>query len=447
MNSRRAAVLITALCAIAVLQPTPFLRAAPTKDIWLHCKHVELQDEPPNLRIVASRVFVRTVDGRAGGCTSAFVCVEWLRSGNRRVFVTTEPLPNGTLQNTSLTSLGDLFVIPGLLYPQNVYHLTMDNILPLLMVAYSLFGRRVGVSMLERLQVATLHKQMICPAIQMATSLGLPPIEELASLADRIRGYQYFEAVVLAPTRRVLEQTMANLIPWKVSVHVLPTIRRVCIAAVGLVVAHARTAHVGLYPERTYLFIARAMSRRFVGLEAVRDASRGAIFRRSMQQLGGNAALLKFVDLAELTFTQQVALVSSARMVAGMHGAALTHFLFTSTGTVCTQLLAHGFLEWEGRVEFANIARFAGCIYNEYEFPRAQTYYAWSYASVLNGDVLAERPRFYHGKGILSLLQIRDENDQSDDMFASDVLLLPSDVLRIVSVALNASLRYDGEDA
>ena len=61
--------------------------------------------------------------------------------------------------------------------------------------------------------------------------------------------------------------------------------------------------------------------------------------------------------------------------------------------------------------------------------------------------MLAERPRFYHGKGILSLLQIRDENEQSDDMFASDVLLLPSDVLRIVSVALNASLRYDGEDA
>ena len=47
----------------------------------------------------------------------------------------------------------------------------------------------------------------------------------------------------------------------------------------------------------------------------------------------------------------------------------------------------------------------------------------------------------------MSLLQIRDENEQSDDMFASDVLLLPSDVLRIVSVALNASLRYDGEDA
>ena len=116
------------------------------------------------------------------------------------------------------------------------------------------------------------------------------------------------------------------------------------------------------------------------------------------------------------------------------------HFLFTQKGTVCTQMLVYGSVErWEGRLEFANVARFAGCLYNEYEFPADRTTYRWSIESVLNGDVLKPIPRTHHGKSVLSLLKIRDESEQNNAFFDADVLLLPSDVLHIVSAALNAS--------
>ena len=465
---RRFVILIIALGAISLF-PLSF-RSAPTDDIWLddiwlHCKHAEVQDENPSLlpagggtsdtstaintslRIVANRVFIRTVGDRAHGCASSeFLCVEWLRAGNRRVFVTTEPLPNWNMPNSSLASLGDLFVIREFLYPFNVYHLSIDNVLPLLMVAYSYFGRHVSSSMLKRLQVATLQYAPVCPAIQIAITLGLPPIQALASLADRIHENEYFEAVVLAPTRRVLEETMANRIPWTdwaSSSHHLPAVRRVIVPAVGLVVTHAKTAHADLYPEGNLVFIVRAKSRRFRGLGAVLKALQGAAFQRSLEQLGASAARVRFVDMQELTFTQQVALASSARMVAGMHGAGLTHFLFTQPGTACIQLLAHGFLECDARLGYANMARFAGCIYNEYEFPYARTFYKWSIDSYLNGDVLAKRPRCIFGKDFFHWLQGGAETDQDYDMFDAQAVLLPSDVLRIVSMALNTSLAVD----
>ena len=105
------------------------------------------------------------------------------------------------------------------------------------------------------------------------------------------------------------------------STQLQPATRRVLSAVLGLVVAHAQAAHVRLRPGRPFVFIARSKSRRFRGLESVRTTVGGTAFQSSISQLGASAASVEFVDFAELTFAAQVALVSSARLVAGMHGA------------------------------------------------------------------------------------------------------------------------------
>ena len=195
------------LGALAALELTTdwFLLTAPSKDIWLHCKHFELRQKPGTVDMVANRVFIVTQDSQTDACaTSAFVCVEWLRAetatGTRRVFITSEPSPNDSGQTSSL---GDLLLIGDLRYGNNLFHMLNDNILPLFIVAHLLFGRPIGTDMLERLRLATLveferrwHNNKVSSSIEVASWLGLPPIDTFASLADGILPNEYFEIVL-----------------------------------------------------------------------------------------------------------------------------------------------------------------------------------------------------------------------------------------------------------
>ena len=138
----------------------------------------------------------------------------------------------------------------------------------------------------------------------------------------------------------------------------------------------------------------------------------------------------------------QVALVGTSQLVAGMHGAALIHFIFARKGSACIQLLAHGMIkDFSSRSEFETCARFSGCQYAEYEFPLDRTRYAWSLTSIMNGEYfMGGIPQFYHRRqSILRVLNLYSASDQNYDALNADVHLMLSDVEHIVSVALNIS--------
>lgn len=347
----------------------------------------------------------------------------WGREGSGALYITSMKALRWPAQSLNRTerfrSLGSLLLYtpqaPGRLRygcSANAFHSHNDLAWPIFWIAHSLLRRDVSRQMLQNVTIATSCKKTDAfytegspgrSLLQLFKSDGLRSLSSIASWMVEIASedpegwnYSFDRAVLFEPpfwsprlgSMRIAyfqgDMNKPGSGPRYINKAMYAEWRkaRTLVRAVSsIVVDWASLAQQR--PRNRALIIVRGHSRRFLSAPNRPDMAPNSIaaWNRIFQNATTSDELkrqlfllwpgiyLQFVSLGNLSFKRQVQLSSSSAVIAGMHGAGLTNFIYAQPCSICLQLLSYGMAKYfSGRAIFQSTAAVSRCTYAEFTF-------------------------------------------------------------------------------